>query len=173
MAGSLTTIKLCSRCGHERPLDQFSMVKGRPGTPRRPASWCKQCNRESAAAWREANPDKKRQQNRDRQRDPAATTRYRRKWQRSEAGKAAARRYHLKGKYGLSEVDFAAMVKGQAGKCALCECTPAQLVVDHDHDTGRVRALLCDPCNRGLAVFRDNATAMGRAADYVRVWREV
>jgi hypothetical protein len=39
--------------------------------------------------------------------------------------------------------------------------------IDHDHKTGRVRALLCNTCNIGLGSFRDNAGLLRSAADYI------
>lgn len=167
VARMLTAAKTCTKCREAKPIHEFGMVQGKPG------SWCKACNRRSAAEWRAANPDKVRERNRTVNRNPEVQRRHQKRWQQSEAGRASARRTHLKSKYGLSQEDFDRMLTEQGGRCSLCDVAPDRLVVDHDHDTGRVRALLCDPCNRGLAAFRDNAAALVRAADYVRVWREV
>ena len=80
----------------------------------------------------------------------------------------AARAYHLKRKYGLSEADYAAMVEDQDGCCALCEEWHGdRLAVDHDHDTGAVRMLLCFKCNVGIGFFRDDVVLAERAADYL------
>ena len=63
------------------------------------------------------------------------------------------------------------MLEAQGGLCAICEEAPADHV-DHDHETGAVRALLCFNCNGGLGQFRDDATVLRAAADYVEHHRD-
>ncbi|MGW3235138.1 endonuclease VII domain-containing protein [Streptomyces olivaceus] len=58
------------------------------------------------------------------------------------------------------------IVASQAGLCAICLKAPA-VQVDHCHETGRVRGVLCFNCNSGLGLLRDDPEAMYRAADYL------
>ncbi len=58
------------------------------------------------------------------------------------------------------------MLASQDGLCAICRCAPAEHV-DHDHETGAVRALLCFGCNGGLGQFRDEPDVLRAAAEYV------
>jgi hypothetical protein len=80
---------------------------------------------------------------------------------------------HRKDRYGLTPDAFNAMVEAQGGKCAICQCEPrgagtmGVLRVDHDHETGMVRALLCHRCNAGLGMFSDEAARIFRAAMYL------
>lgn len=80
---------------------------------------------------------------------------------------------HRKDRYGLTADDVARMRAEQDGKCAICRLVPsgvgkmATLRVDHDHGTGRVRALLCHKCNAGLGMFGDDASLVHKAAMYL------
>jgi Recombination endonuclease VII len=58
-------------------------------------------------------------------------------------------------KYGLTPADYDEMVETQNGRCMICNTDQpgtesGYWPVDHDHATGRVRALLCSACNAGL-----------------------
>ena len=59
------------------------------------------------------------------------------------------------------------MIEDQDGVCAVCRKNPPTQV-DHDHETGLVRGILCDGCNGGLGHFRDNPDLIRRAIAYVR-----
>jgi len=86
-----------------------------------------------------------------------------------------SRNYALQRLYGLTAEQYDAMLVAQDGVCALCGNPPkpggafaaSRLHVDHDHETGRVRALLCLNCNRGLGSFVDSPRLLRLAADYL------
>jgi hypothetical protein len=85
------------------------------------------------------------------------------------------RKYRLKAYFGITLDEFDAMVAAQGGVCAICSQPeralilgePKRLCIDHDHETGRVRGLLCNACNIGLGRFRDNLDNLRAAADYL------
>jgi hypothetical protein len=58
----------------------------------------------------------------------------------------------------------------QGGGCAICGRTPGKisLHVDHDHETGEIRGLLCVGCNNALGQFRDDLRLLVRAGEYVQ-----
>jgi recombination endonuclease VII len=94
--------------------------------------------------------------------------------QRGRASRAkvgGSRTYHLTRRYGISAAEADVMFEAQGGLCAICEEAPADHV-DHDHETGAVRALLCFNCNGGLGQFRDDAAVLRAAADYVEHHRD-
>jgi hypothetical protein len=72
-------------------------------------------------------------------------------------------------KYGLTSVEYTAMFNSQGGKCWICQQRSFRkaLAVDHCHQTGRVRGLLCSRCNYGLGVFFDAPGRLRRAAEYL------
>jgi hypothetical protein len=77
-------------------------------------------------------------------------------------------------KYKITDEQYAEMVEAQEGRCAICQ-RPDELKVDHDHSCcpgavtcGKcIRGLLCDWCNRGLGIFRDDPGALRRASEYL------
>lgn len=70
-------------------------------------------------------------------------------------------------KYGMTLRQFWNMFREQEGRCAICggEMDPPH--VDHCHDLGHVRGLLCGLCNTGLGSFKDSAEVLQRAATYL------
>ena len=105
------------------------------------------------------------------------------RWSCKECDKAAARastkkyatkpgnrfRNHLKTRYGITPAQYEALLVTQDGVCAICQNPPItkRLAVDHCHETGRVRGLLCNPCNRGIGYLKDSTKLAQRAAEYL------
>ncbi|WP_130339633.1 endonuclease VII domain-containing protein [Streptomyces sp. BK022] len=79
---------------------------------------------------------------------------------------AYGRQDHLKRNYGLSESERDALIASQGGVCCICLSAPPAHV-DHCHETGRVRGVLCFSCNAALGQLRDRPDAIRRAAAYV------
>ena len=84
----------------------------------------------------------------------------------------------IKSRYGLKAQDFDAMVKAQKRRCAIClkdlnlrkgsVCRDKSVAVDHCHQTGRVRGILCSMCNTGLGSFTDSDVKLAAAIQYLR-----
>ncbi len=79
---------------------------------------------------------------------------------------------HLARKYGLSIEDYNQMLIEQGNKCSICGSSGSgedknKFVVDHCHHTGKVRGLLCWPCNIGLGMFRDNLDLLDKIKIYL------
>lgn len=104
----------------------------------------------NAAAWRQKNAER---------------------WQRRKADPAhTARRRdaRLRKQYGMSQEGYVALLASQGGGCAVCYRQPGKrpLHVDHDHDTGRVRGLLCHQCNWYLGTIDADPGIVLRIAAY-------
>ncbi|QJS12860.1 recombination endonuclease VII [Streptomyces argyrophyllae] len=79
---------------------------------------------------------------------------------------AQGREQHLKRQYGLTEAERDELVTAQGGVCCICLSAPPAHV-DHCHETGRVRGVLCFSCNAALGQFKDRPDVIRRAAVYV------
>jgi hypothetical protein len=111
------------------------------------SSHCKECHRESTRKWRERNREKEKELRRRRY-DP------------------------LKGKlrkYGLSISEYEALINSQDNRCAICgvEGNGEALNIDHCHETGKVRGLLCRDCNLGIGRLKDDVVLLQRAIEYL------
>lgn len=116
---------------------------------------------EASRRWAEAN--------RERVRANAAAYRAR----DPERTERIQRNSKMKAKYGITLDDYEAMLETQDGHCAICPATtPGRanrryLYVDHDHETGAVRGLLCGNCNDGLGRFIDDIDLLTSAIMYL------
>ena len=106
--------------------------------------------------WQQDNADRVNAYHRARRSDPAA--------------KRAERSAYLQRKYRVSIEEYEAMLARQGGGCGICGQPPSgriSLHVDHDHQTGRVRALLCFKHNNALGDFDDDPYLLRAALRYV------
>jgi hypothetical protein len=81
--------------------------------------------------------------------------------------------HHLKSTYGITVSHYNDMLKNQDGKCAICgkECVSnRRLSVDHCHDTGQIRGLLCVRCNAGIGNFKNEPRLLKSAIEYLEEW---
>jgi hypothetical protein len=82
---------------------------------------------------------------------------------------AYIRAYRLRHDYGITVERMNQLLQSQDSRCAICRAvftgTPH---VDHCHQSGVVRGLLCSKCNTGLGLFQDNETRLFNAIDYLR-----
>jgi len=80
---------------------------------------------------------------------------------------------HLKRNYNLTKEDYEKLLLKQNNQCAICKNEKSQtsktewLFVDHCHETGKIRGLLCNQCNIGIGSFKDNISLMENAIKYI------
>ena len=80
------------------------------------------------------------------------------------------RQYQFKSKYGVTIADRDLMIEQQGNKCAICSTefkNGKDSHLDHCHETGKVRAILCGRCNPGLGYFDDDVEKLKLAIDYL------
>jgi hypothetical protein len=124
--------------------------------------YCPACATAQRHQWYIANREKVKAQRRAQQPTPEFK-RYARGWQ-------------LQRRYGISRTDYDALLAEQSGACAICRKLPTDhrsLNVDHCHSSGKVRGLLCDHCNNGLARFQDEEDLLWQAIQYLKRSRSI
>lgn len=92
--------------------------------------------------------------------------------ERQRARRDAAHARHIEETYGITSEQYWDIYEAQGGRCYICQRAKGtgrkRLAVDHDHETGEVRGLLCKPCNRDvLGHLRDSPDALRRAIEYL------
>ena len=80
--------------------------------------------------------------------------------------------------YGITKKEYDTLFKKQKGVCKICNKEEnsytrrgnkiTKLFVDHNHNTGKVRGLLCSDCNKGLGNFKDNINSLKKTINYLR-----
>jgi nitrate/TMAO reductase-like tetraheme cytochrome c subunit len=94
---------------------------------------------------------------------------YKRKYNKTSRAKAL----HVARTYGMSMDDYREIVRRQGGVCAICReypltDVPSQVThIDHCHETGKVRGVLCTNCNRGLGLLGESSIRLQQALDYL------
>jgi hypothetical protein len=140
--------KDCCVCGCRKSFDSFYNYKNKSdGKSYR----CKDCDDLSRKKWKENN---------------------------SDSSKLSVRKNNLKSRYGIDLDIYYSLLKKQNNKCGICEATENNVLgdrakwsfaVDHNHDTGKVRGLLCNQCNRAIGMLKDDAALLRKAADYLDI----
>lgn len=154
--------KTCARCGEHKNADQF--YKTGAGRLRHA---CKICYSDHNREMRKKHLEKR---NKYEQSRPCG-------WERTGRSKYKAPEperwaLYILRVYKITADQYRAMLDAQGGVCAICktECnrsTTTRMCVDHCHDTGKVRGLLCFKCNSGLGKFNDDQELLRSAAKYL------
>jgi hypothetical protein len=133
--------------------------------------------RERSRAWQAANPEKvKASKKREYEKNKARYLAYNKT--QYDRKSYVARNRRAQGMIFAPGQTEESMLSEQNGVCALCPReisldVPRSLHVDHCHETGRVRGLLCHKCNPGLGQFEDDPERLERAAAYVRKHKDL
>ena len=164
----------CSGCNETKPVATFSYANKARGKLQ---ARCKACCSIHFKSYRAANIDKFRAYKRgtyNANKERYKEARRLHKETSPEREFIRKRKSYLKTKFGITPDGYEAMLIGQNGKCAICATTePGRASpyfhIDHCHDTGKIRALLCNGCNLGLGHFKDNIDRLSAAISYLEV----
>lgn len=158
------------------------------GRPRAYRVYCRECNAASARDWRAANRDRHNEYMRMRgasspERHAELEMAYRAKYPEGVRQRhfefrphsvKQRRAYTLYKDYGLTQEQYDELLQSQGGGCAICGSTTSgdqrrpALHVDHHHETGVVRGILCMKCNVAIGSMGDDPALLDRAAKYLR-----
>jgi hypothetical protein len=137
---------------------------------------CKSCNAKRIKKYNENKPEKRKATLRKyREKNKEKINKANREYTSQEHVKLKRLGKIHKDKYGLTSWDFLQMFKEQNGKCKICgtekfyshEGKANIPVVDHCHKTGNVRGLLCNNCNRGIGLLKDDKDIVFKAYNYL------
>jgi hypothetical protein len=133
-------IKSCTKCKLSLPHTDFGYCAR---TKTRLQSWCKRCRSKDARRFELAN---------------------------KERVKSVKRNGKLKRAYGITQEDYLKYLTDQDGVCAICGDGPGVkgvFDIDHNHETGQYRGLLCHPCNCVIGHFKESTTLLESAISYL------
>lgn len=133
-------MKKCSKCSKNKKESCFYIDK-RTGSLR---SYCKDCGNAMNREWRFKNKEKVKNQNKKHQ-----TT------------------FKLKHIYKIDSEELYSLIEKSNNMCMICS-KEEKLYIDHNHDTNKVRGLLCSKCNLGLGHFNDDIKILLQAIDYLQ-----
>lgn len=139
--------KVCGKCGIEKPLDEFYDRKPTPRWKTTKRSECKNCSHQENTK----RPIRK---------------------------KRVSKNWKLRRKFGITLEQYEELWLKQNGQCAICgrdyshDSMGHDLAVDHCHDTGEIRGLLCRHCNIGLGKLGDSVDGLMRAVKYLQKPRD-
>lgn len=91
-------------------------------------------------------------------------------FRRKEMNMLNKRQAELWQKYRLTLTGYDILLQKQNSVCAICKLPDytGRLSVDHNHQTGKVRGLLCNNCNRCLGMLHDDITVLMNAVEYLQ-----
>ena len=139
-------MKPCNKCGQLKPISDFSLNRGTKDGHR---NTCKICARSWYKDYRLRNREKI-------LKDHAAHY------------QTTGWRLNIKRQYGITAGEYQEYFSKQNGKCAICKSeSKRRLNVDHCHVTGKVRGLLCGPCNTLLGMAKDSTDRLAKAIEYL------
>lgn len=148
--------RICIKCSKSKDLEQFKKLHGSGYS-----GYCESCRGSARRSMRKIQTKEER-------------TAKHKKW-RTNNPKAAQYRFdrNLRVHHNLTPEQFEEMARAQNGVCAICQETHPEasvfrrLLVDHNHETGEIRGLLCHNCNTAIGLMKDDPARLQKAIEYL------
>lgn len=175
--------KKCTTCKIEQPLSEYRKDASRSNGIH---PTCNTCNKEIQRRWYKNNKEKARQTSSDRYQQKKDFINAKRRQERldnPEKVRAKARSnynpiaskvasWKNAGIKNMTYDRYLQMLESQNNCCAICgshqDNFKRQLCVDHNHETGKARGLLCDACNGGIGKLKDSIELLEKAINYLK-----
>lgn len=153
-------IKFCKNCLSDKSVDDYYIAKiGKKNQPIYQAV-CKSCHNQRSLDRIKSLSEEDRKSLSKKNNDRLRVSGY-------------AKNYRLKRNYSISTGQYEEMLKEQLGGCAICETTISygskSLAVDHCHQTGKVRGLLCTACNTALGLLKEDMELFKKSIQYLEL----
>lgn len=166
-------MKTCSRCHESKPVGEFSREAARSHLDGR-HNYCKSCVAAYLREYRQQEPERFRRYEQERleRHGEERRERDRERWATRAAQEGATRARFarkMRKRFGITLEEYDAIV---ANPCQLCG-SMKKVVLDHCHETGKIRGPLCHPCNVAIGQFGDDPERLRAAADYLEKHRVV
>lgn len=155
--------KICSKCKIEKPVSEFHKDKNSSDGY---TYACKDCRNAKYKEYYYANPEKIKEKVR-------INREYRKEYYDDPERKLKYRKRFIERKFNISYEVYDQLMHEQNGVCAICgneetSSNAKYLAVDHDHNTGKIRGLLCSKCNRAIGLLQDNPDIVNEALNYLK-----
>jgi len=157
----------CSKCGEIKSIADFTFRTDK-GTHRKT---CHTCTNARQRRWYNVPENSQRvrkKTNRYKKNNKEKHNKLNRKYR--AVGKPWYKEYLLRKRlkrYGLTKEQYVELLVLQNFRCKICLKKADNLRIDHDHESGKVRGLLCNACNLALGLFRDNTQVLNDAKKYI------
>jgi hypothetical protein len=186
-------LKTCTKCKRDLPITEYCKDKYKSDGLN---SACRECKAKDQKKYRKNNPEiikeirkrankkyKEKHPNKDHEyylKNKEKINQYQKKYneQHKDHITARQRKYKLRKKYNTTPEHVNYLAKIQNECCAICgthksdvKMGGGKLCIDHDHETGSVRGLLCGQCNSALGHFNHSTDILNKAIKYLETYK--
>lgn len=141
--------KICSKCNEDQPLSSYHKNKDSPDGHQ---SVCKECKKHYRKHYYHREVDK-------------WTTQSKEWYENNKERKSlTSKKKHVNSYFGITVEEYDAYFKDAC--CGICDATE-RLVLDHCHNTGVIRGVLCNTCNSGIGMLKDNPELLKKGIEWL------